>query len=239
MRRRRGCDLRGYAVAETQAVASERARVAGDGGSVRRYFLAGLPFLLAAACSSQAPSGQDAPRAHGEGEGETGEGEGEGEDISDAGPGEDAGFIVTDAGVEVPASCSSTDALAVYERRVEPFVSGELPNTCAQCHFEGVSLANYVQDTPCGTMACLIADGEVLLGDPAQSPLLARILNAQPDSSLVTQEVIQAEHDGFLEWIEWNAICFDGICGVIEDPCNTGTGSAPPPERPHTSRRLR
>lgn len=158
-----------------------------------------------------------------EGEGNEGEGEGNEEPV-------DGGFVPGPDGGVIPAECSSTEQLALYERRIEPLVSGDVPNSCAQCHFEGVSLASYVQDTPCQTMACLIESGEVDLANPEGSAILARILNAEPDSALITDEVIQAEHDGFLEWIEWSAICQDGVCGEIENPCNAGGGSPPPPD---------
>lgn len=126
-------------------------------------------------------------------------------------------------------SCDNTDQLAIYERRIAPFVSGDVPNSCSQCHLAGVGLASYVQDTPCQTMACLMNQGEVTLAAPADSPILERILRAEPQSSLITAEVIQQEHDGFLEWITWSSGCNTSVCGVIDDPCNTGTGQQPPP----------
>lgn len=126
--------------------------------------------------------------------------------------------------------CTSTDALALYERRIEPLVSGQVPNSCSQCHLQGVGLANYVRDTPCQTMACLVDSGEVDLANPEGSVILERILRAEPDSALITADVIQAEHDGFLEWIEFSAVCQDALCGDIDDPCGAGTGAPPPPD---------
>ncbi len=158
-------------------------------------------------------NGAEGEGAEGEGEGAEGEGDGGGE-----GEGEGDSF------------CDSTDGLAIYERRIEPLVSGAVPTTCNQCHLSGVDLSLYVQDTPCDTMGCMVQQGEVSLLDPASSPILARLLASDPASNLIDADVIQSEHDGFLEWIEWNAQCFDGVCGVIDDPCNAGTGTAPPPD---------
>ncbi|MDP2343794.1 MAG: hypothetical protein Q8O67_22740 [Deltaproteobacteria bacterium] len=127
-------------------------------------------------------------------------------------------------------ACTTTEQLEIFERRIEPLVSGTVPSSCQQCHLEGVSLGSYVQDTPCQTMACLVESGEVDLANPNNSPILARILNATPDSALITADVIQQEHDGFLEWITWSSTCQDDVCGEIANPCNAGGGSGPPPD---------
>ena len=159
--------------------------------------------LLAMGCPRVAPPGTGLDDVQGEGEGDGG---------------------------ETDEQCTSTAQLALFERRIEPLVSGQVPSSCQQCHLAGVSLASYVQDTPCSTMACLVESGEVDLANPNNSAILARILNARPDSALITAEVIQQEHDGFLEWITWSASCQDDVCGVIDNPCNVGGGSGPPPD---------
>jgi hypothetical protein len=123
-----------------------------------------------------------------------------------------------------PFMCTEEAGLSIYERRIEPLVVGGQPGTCNQCHLSGVALTSFVQDTPCQSMACLISQGLVDVDDPTNSSILGQILLAQPDSELITPEVIQAEHDGFLEWILYSAACQDEVCGAIADPCNSGTG---------------
>ena len=130
-----------------------------------------------------------------------------------------------------PAECSSTAGLDLYNRRIAPLVSGQVPTTCNQCHMQGVDLAMYVQNSPCGTMACMVNQGAVVLTDPPSSPVLAFILNSDPASNLITDAVIQQEHDGMLEWIDWSATCNDSVCGAPPaDPCGTGATQPPPPD---------
>lgn len=119
-------------------------------------------------------------------------------------------------------------SLDIYTRRIEPLVSGQKPQSCSQCHLQGTGLDSYVQDTPCQTMACLLDQGEVDLASPEQSKILERILKATPQSELITAQVIQAEYDGFLEWIEYSAQCQQTECPSFEDPCQGSVGGPLP-----------
>ncbi len=105
-----------------------------------------------------------------------------------------------------PESCQ-VPPLEVYERRIEPLLLDDNPKTCNQCHLSGVDLAAFVRSTPCETMACLVADGLVDPAQPKQSKILTWIQRARPDSALITERVIDAEYEGFLEWIEASAAC--------------------------------
>lgn len=129
---------------------------------------------------------------------------------------------------EIDQVCTEDGQDALYERYIEPLVTGGQPSSCNQCHLSGVDLSMYVRDTPCDSMACLVDSGMVNLEDPASSELLAQILLADPASPLIDADVIQREYDGFLAWIEWSASCQDCVCGEVEDPCGAGTASTPP-----------
>lgn len=131
-----------------------------------------------------------------------------------------------------PSECSDTTALDIYTQRVEPLVTGGKPSSCNQCHLSGVDLASYVQDTPCQTMACLMEQGEVDFAMPEASKILERIERAEPESELITPEVIQAEYDGFLQWITFSSVCQDALCGEIQDACQSGIGNVPPSGAP-------
>ena len=117
--------------------------------------------------------------------------------------------------------CSEESQLALYEKRIKPLVDGSQPSSCNQCHLAGVDLSMYVQSDPCQTMACLVKQGMVDFKDPAKSKVLEQIKMAKPSSTLITEEVIAAEHDGFLEWITYSASCMDEVCGTIDDACNS------------------
>ncbi len=199
-----------------------------------RCLLACALFALLAACTTELPSGRARdPGDHGDdvGEGEgDGEGEGEGEGGAAAeGEGEGEGDAAGEG--EGEADCTSEAGLDLYRRRIEPLVSGAVPTTCNQCHMEGVDLSLYVQNSPCGTMACMLNQGVVVFDPPTASPVLTFILNSNPASNLITPDVIQQEHDGVLGWIDWSARCNDSVCGPApSDPCGTGATDAPPPD---------
>lgn len=115
-----------------------------------------------------------------------------------------------------------------FQDRIEPLLVDDNVSTCNQCHLSGVDLSAFVRETPCKTLACLVDQGLVDLEAPAESRILGWIERASPDSELITSEVIQAERDGFLEWIEANSQCRSACAGVTcGDPgdgptCSTG-----------------
>jgi hypothetical protein len=99
----------------------------------------------------------------------------------------------------------------------------------------------FVRDTPCETMACLSELGLVDLETPDQSKVLAWIDRAQPLSPLIDSAIVQAEHDGFSEWIGHNAECGrfecagvvcgarerEPFCDVAPEPFVTGISGDP------------
>ncbi len=127
-----------------------------------------------------------------------------------------------------PEVCEGDLGSEIYARRIEPLVGGGQPTTCNQCHLSGAELSAFVQATPCQSMACLVSQGLADLDDPAASAILRQIRMARPDSVLITQEVIDAEYQGFLEWIEYSAACMAYTCEDFEDPCGGGQGAEPP-----------
>ena len=118
--------------------------------------------------------------------------------------------------------CTNEELSANYTRYVEPFVSGSTRQSCSECHMTGIDMSIYAQDSACETMACMADSGAVDLDNPAQSAILAQILMGDPNSSVYD---VETEHDAMLEWIRWNAECFDSVCGDIESPCSSGSGA--------------
>lgn len=122
----------------------------------------------------------------------------------------------------------------VYHDRIEPLLVDANPKTCNQCHLSGVDLTVFVRSSPCETMACLVDQGLVNLKAPTQSKILSWISRASPESELITESVIQAEHDGFLQWIEASAQCPSACAGAT---CGPAT-SAPTCEATNAPREL-
>jgi len=114
------------------------------------------------------------------------------------------------------------DNLTLFERRIAPLLEDDHPSTCNECHLAGVDLGLYAQGDECRTMACMVHEGIVDLDTPADSVVLGWILRGTPDSELITAEVIQAEHDGVLEWIELHSQCNGALCDDYDDPCGHG-----------------
>lgn len=124
-----------------------------------------------------------------------------------------------------------------FRDRIEPLLVDDNVTTCNQCHLSGVDLAAFVRETPCKTLACLTEQGLVNLVEPSESRILGWIERASPESELITAEVIEAERNAFLDWIEANAACpgaCAGVtCGKLSDGPTCGDGTADPePELP-------
>ena len=123
--------------------------------------------------------------------------------------------------VPLPAECvGESNTTEIFDQRIAPLLSDDRPKSCNQCHLSGVDMALFVRPTPCETMACLRDLGMVDLQDPGASKVLAWIERASPDSSpLITEDIIQAEYDGFRQWIERYAECGRSECeGVVCRP---------------------
>jgi hypothetical protein len=117
---------------------------------------------------------------------------------------------------DIPVSCGDASNTVIYARRIAPLLGDDRPKSCNACHLSGIDMSLFVRDTPCETMACLGELGLVDLASPVRSKVLAWIDRAIPLSPLIDESVVQAEHDGFLEWIRHNAECGHFECaGVV------------------------
>jgi hypothetical protein len=118
----------------------------------------------------------------------------------------------------VPAECSEQTPSELFSQRIEPLFSESRPKSCNQCHLSGVDLSTFARGTACETMACLHDKGMVDFEAPEDSLILTWIERAQPDSSLITEAVIDEEYQGFLDWIRYSASCQSHVCkGVTCD----------------------
>lgn len=139
-----------------------------------------------------------------------------------------------DAGATVDAAmCSPEQGLRLYDERIDPLFRDDRPSTCNQCHLSGINLRQYVQGTPCETYACLVEQRLVDQDDPKNSKVLAWIERAEPESELITQQVIDAEYEAFFEWIAFNSRCEQ--CAEVSCPLPTDAGTFCPDENedPH------
>ncbi len=129
-----------------------------------------------------------------------------------------------DAGEIIPIesrACTERDALAVFDERIAPLMGDDRVSTCNECHLSGIDLDLYAQADPCATMACMVESGIVDLAHPDDSLVLDWIMRASPSSELITEDIIQTEHDAMRDWIEYSARCGGTVCPPIENPCNS------------------
>jgi hypothetical protein len=133
------------------------------------------------------------------------------------------------------ASCSGEDpatasaecldrASKIFDARVAPLLAADQPKTCNQCHLSGVDMSLFVRDTVCETRACLYEYGLVDRNNVDDSLVLAWIARAKPDSALITQEVIQAELDGFKSFLTQLTSCDASSCAGVR--CTTAKDGA-------------
>ena len=131
----------------------------------------------------------------------------------------------------------------VFETRIEPLLSRDRPASCTKCHAAGVNLSAFVTDDACGSMRCLVSQDLVDLDQPQESKLLEFIRRGfdPGENTGVTDEMVAAEYEGFLAWIEWSARCMDATCSddvsqcpVPDTPLRTTAVEEPEePEEPH------
>lgn len=103
--------------------------------------------------------------------------------------------------------CTLETGAELYERRIRPVLEDDRPKSCNTCHLSGIDLTLYARDTPCQTFVCLYQEGLVDLAHPEESLVLDWIDRAEPDSELITAQVIAEEREGFLAWLKQMAIC--------------------------------
>jgi hypothetical protein len=129
-----------------------------------------------------------------------------------------------DRGVDamIPSDCTEDTLGELYSTYIEPFVSGQVPSSCSQCHMTGIDISIYAQDTACDTMACMIDHEVVSFEDPTRSEILTQIALGGPASSVFD---VNTEREAMELWINWSARCHHWVCGDIESGCSQGTGA--------------
>jgi hypothetical protein len=143
-----------------------------------------------------------------------------------------AALVVVVLSAAVAASCAAdgpspeeiasaeclNDAGTLYEKRIAPLLATDRPKSCNQCHLSGVDLNLFVRDDMCETRACLFELGLINRANPDDSLVLSWIQRAQPESDLITEQVIQEEYEGFREFVGQMARCGGESCQGVRCP---------------------
>lgn len=129
----------------------------------------------------------------------------------------------SDSEPDEPLSCEPEAGQELFERRIAPLLADDRPSSCNQCHLAGLDLGSFARGTPCQTMACMAEQGLVDLDQPEASLVLSWIERAEPQSDLITEDVIAQEYEAMRSWIEFSARCGDEACEPMEDPCEGGS----------------
>jgi hypothetical protein len=106
---------------------------------------------------------------------------------------------------------------------LRPLLETDRPKTCNQCHLSGVDLSLFVRSSMCETRACLVERSLVNTANIDESPVLAWIQRANPESGLITEDVIAEEYEGFREFLTTLFACDALSCQGVH--CTSGGGS--------------
>lgn len=99
---------------------------------------------------------------------------------------------------------------------MQPLLEADQPSSCAKCHAGGLELDDLLREDACESMACLVDAGLVDLENPERSVILSFIERAEPQSELITDEVIAEEYAAFLSWIEHESECQNCTTAVCD-----------------------
>ncbi len=129
-------------------------------------------------------------------------------------------------GYQEAGLCRDAAANDLFERRIKPLITDDRPSSCNRCHLTGLNLNLFVRDTSCEAMSCLIAQDLVNLEAPEESTILSWIGRGEPESNLITEEIVEREYEAFYEWISYSASCHQEVCAGAGLMC----GDETPPE---------
>jgi hypothetical protein len=133
---------------------------------------------------------------------------------------------------ELASARCLADAGELYEQRIAPLLATDRPKTCNQCHLSGVDLSLFVRDDMCETRACLFELGLVDRQNPDDSLILSWIERAEPESDLVTEQVIAEEYEGFREFVGRMARCGGESCKGVRCPQTSPDAECGPADTP-------
>ncbi len=95
----------------------------------------------------------------------------------------------------------SSQALALFERRILPILKADQPSSCTECHISSVDLKNYIDPDQAKTFSSLVAAGLVDVEDPDASKILRFIARSPAQSELTTEKMREEEYEAFRAWI--------------------------------------
>lgn len=99
----------------------------------------------------------------------------------------------------LPLECIS--AADLFQNRILPLAKSPEHSSCTECHFSGVELRNYIQDSEQATFASLRDAGLIDTRHPEKSKLLQFIARRPEKPNELTEKVRRQELDAFTAWI--------------------------------------
>lgn len=124
------------------------------------------------------------------------------------------------------SEAASTDPADIFEKRILPIAKDKNASSCAECHFTGVDLKDFILDDPAKTFAALRAKGMIDIEKPDDSKLLAFINRKPKKTNPLIERVRHKEFTAFRDWIR----------AAVKDPellaakTKTDIGTTLPPE---------
>ncbi len=120
----------------------------------------------------------------------------------------------------IEEECSPARASQIFARSIAPLVGQQRASSCSGCHMTGgLELSDFIRNTPCRSMACLLDRELVDFEQPAKSHILGLIARGFDKDDENVRAAAEREHAAFEAWIAFGARCHDKVCGEIDDPC--------------------
>lgn len=103
--------------------------------------------------------------------------------------------------LSVLVSAANVSAGDLFQDRILPLAKSPEHSSCTECHFSGVELKNYIQDSEQATFASLRDAGLIDTREPEKSKLLQFIARRPEKPSELTERVRRKELEAFTAWI--------------------------------------
>jgi len=107
----------------------------------------------------------------------------------------------TDALTKLEQEPANANAGTIFARRILPILQADNSSSCAECHFSGVELRDYILEDQAQTFASLKATGMINVDNPDESKILRFISRRSEKPNPLIEKVRRQELVAFRSWI--------------------------------------
>ena len=100
-----------------------------------------------------------------------------------------------------PPAATPEPSSQIFERRLAPILKSQDSSSCTQCHFAGVELRDYLQQSEAATFAALRQRGLIDTEKPERSKILEFIARRPENSNALMEKARETELAAFRDWL--------------------------------------